>query len=70
MTIHKLSVGDSVTFNGYIPEQVRWGNNDTPDMLCIGNTYTIEEVEPHSSFTRVRLCGILGRFNSVHFSLT
>lgn len=67
--ITKLEVGDIVTFNGYTKEQVRWGNNDTPSMLTINNTYTIEEIERHSSYTKVKLCGILGKFNSVHFSL-
>lgn len=66
---YKPEVGDTVTYNGWTKEQVRWGNNDCPYMLIVGRTYTIESVERRSSHTKVKLKGILGRFNSVHFSL-
>ena len=62
-------VGDVVTYNGYTPEQVCWGSNDTPYMLIIGRQYVIEYVEPHSSHTKVSIRGVVGRFNSVHFTL-
>ena len=66
---YKPEVGDVVTFNGYTPEEVCWGSNDTPYMLIIGRQYVIEYVEPHSAHTKVSVRGVVGRFNSVHFTL-
>ena len=59
--------GDRVVYTGYTKEQVRWGGNDCPTMLNIGETYIIESVRVHSQHTKVTLKGIVGRFNSVHF---
>ena len=68
INLYKPVVGDRVTFEGWTIEQVRWGNNDTPSMLTLGDTYTINEVVRHSSHTKVSLKGIVGHFNSVHFT--
>ena len=66
-----MKKGDTVIFNGYCIEQVRWGGNDTPDMLTINNTYVIESVEKHRNHTKVSIAGYPGlKFNSVHFTLT
>ena len=69
INMYRPEVGDKVTFNGYTKEQVMWGNNDTPYMLILGRTYKIEDVDVHNSHTKVKLKGIVGLFNSVHFSL-
>ena len=64
-----MKPGDKITFNGWCIEQVRWGRNDTPDMLEVNSTYVIESVEPHRSYTKVSLVGYPGlKFNSVHFT--
>ena len=65
--MYKPKPGDRVKFVSYIKEQVYWGNNDAPDMLTMGETYTIETVDVHTSHTKVTLKNIPGRFNSVHF---
>ncbi len=65
--MYRPQAGDEVTFTGYTKPQVLWGNNDTPDMLTIGETYTIESVAVHASHTKVSLVGVTGKFNSVHF---
>ena len=67
---YRPQVGDTVTYNGWIEEQVRWGNNDTPSMLIVGRQYTIDYVEQHSQHTKVGIKGVIGRFNSVHFVLS
>lgn len=67
--MYRPAVGDEVTFTGYTEAQVLWGGNDTPDILTIGETYTIEKVDVHASYTKVSLVGVTGRFNSVHFEL-
>ena len=64
-----LQPGTEVTFLGWIPQQVHWGNNDTPDMLTVGETYTIVSVDVRSSHTKVTIEGYEGRFNSVHFEI-
>ena len=68
---YRPQVGDTVTFNGWCKEQVRWGNNDTPYMLIVGRQYTITGVEPHRSHTKVTIKGVDSsmKFNSVHFTL-
>ena len=67
--LYRPEVGDKVTYHGWTEEQVRWGNNDTPYMLIVGRQYFIESVEKHDHHTKVSLKGILGKFNSVHFTL-
>ena len=69
--MYRPEVGDTVTYNGWSKEQVRWGNNDTPYMLIIGRQYTITAVEPHRSHTKVCIKGVDQslKFNSVHFTL-
>ena len=69
MYTYKPEVGDIVTYNGYTPEQVCWGSNDTPYMLIVGHQYTIDYVESHKYHTKVGIKGVVGRFNSVHFAL-
>ena len=66
---YKPVVGDSVTYHGWIQEQVNWGNNDTPSMLIVGRQYTIDYVESHKWHTKVGIKGVVGKFNSVHFTL-
>ena len=45
---YRPKVGDKVAFQGYTTEQVRWGGNDTPDMLDKDTTYVITYVEVHA----------------------
>lgn len=67
---YRPKVGDKVAFRGYTIEQVRWGGNDTPDMLDTNTTYAITYVEVHASHTKVTLDGYPDlKFNSVHFAL-
>ena len=66
---YKPEVGDLVTYLGWIPEQVKWGNNDTPYMLIVGRQYIIDSVEQHKWHTKVGIKGVVGKFNSVHFTL-
>lgn len=69
MEISRVVKGDNVVYNGYTKEQVEWGNNDTPYMLIRDRVYVIEDVEVHTQHTKVKLVGILGWFNSVHFTI-
>lgn len=63
-----MKKGDKVTFTGASDEQVQWGGNDDPrHVLEIGKEYEIEEVDVHTWHTKVRIAGVKGRFNSVHF---
>ena len=64
-------VGDTVTYNGWTKEQVRWGNNDTPYMLIVGKQYTVTAVEVHRMHTKVCIKGVSEnlKFNSAHFTL-
>ncbi len=64
---NRFKAGDTVVFCGYEENQVRWGANDTPHMLVVGNDYIVDLVEVHRSHTKVSLRGIDGKFNSVHF---
>lgn len=66
---YRPEVGDVVTYDNYHPAIVAWGNNDRPYMLILGRQYTITSVEVRSSHTKVQLKGIIGSFNSAHFSL-
>lgn len=64
-----FEVGEIVYFTQAIDEQVRWGNNDDPrKVLNMGQWYKIQQVEVHSWHTKLTLCGVDGKFNSVHFS--
>lgn len=65
---YKPQVGDTVTFNGYIMPQVRWGNNTEPTMLKVGEQYVVDKVVVRKSYTKVFLEGFVGDFNSVHFT--
>lgn len=69
--MYRPEVGDTVTYNGFKEEQVKWGNNDTPYMLIVGRQYTITAVEKHRHHTKVGIKGVEEslRFNSVHFTL-
>ena len=69
MRQYRPRAGDRVRFTGYTKEQVNWGGNDSPFMLIVGNVYTVEEVVVYSQHTKVRLNGVSGRFNSVHFDM-
>jgi len=63
-----LKVGDIVRFIGCSPEQIRWGNNDDPNLqLFVGDKYYVEHVKIHSQHTKIQLRGIVGKFNSVCF---
>ena len=59
--------GDMVEYLGCSKEQRNWGNNDYPYMCIVGRKYMVEEIEVHSSHTKLRLRGIVGWFNSVCF---
>jgi hypothetical protein len=57
-----------VKYTGASDAQVNWGGNDDPrGILTVGNVYYVEETEVHSSYTKVKLKGITGWFNSVSF---
>ena len=66
---YRPQVGDLVTFNGWTKEQVNWGNNDIPYMLILGRQYIIDKVETYTWHTKVKIKGVIGKFNSVHFTL-
>ena len=66
---YRPEVGDVVTYDTYHDAIVSWGNNDRPYMLILGRQYTIESVDVRRSHTKVQLKGIIGSFNSAHFSL-
>lgn len=68
--VYRPQVGDRVKYLGYTQEQVNWGNNDVPYMLIKGRIYTVEYVEVHRQHTKVKIKGVVGKFNSVHFVLT
>ena len=66
--MENFEVGDSVKFLGCTKEQVEWGSNDNPnELLFVGNNYYVEHVDVHSMHTKLTLCGVSGRFNSVCF---
>jgi len=62
-----MGIGQWVKFTGCSIEQIRWGNNDDPCMLVIGQSYQIEKVHQHTWHTKLTLRGIDGKFNSVCF---
>jgi len=59
----------SVVYKGCSAEQASWGNNDNPkNVLVVGNTYTVDEIEEHSWHTKYVLQGFPNlKFNSVCF---
>lgn len=60
--------GDNVIFIGTSDDQVKWGNQDDPRLVCIEKiTYEIEEVDIHSWHTKLKLKYVEGWFNSVSF---
>jgi hypothetical protein len=60
--------GALVKYIGASNDQVRWGNNDDPrPLLTVGGVYHIAATDVHHWHTRVRLEGVIGWFNSVHF---
>ena len=64
----KLREGDTVRFNGSIPEQVKWGRTDDPKELVLGETYVVATAKVFPYYTHVTLEDIKGTFNSVHFT--
>jgi len=68
--VYRPQVGDRVRYLGYTRAQVDWGNNDVPYMLIRDRIYTVEDVEVHRQHTKVKIKGVVGNFNSVHFILT
>jgi len=65
-----MNIGDTVRYIGCTNEQINWGNNDDPrSFLIIGREYIIENVEIHSSHTKISLCNKWGKFNSVCFEV-
>ena len=64
----EFKIGDRIKFIESSIEQVCWGSNKNPDnILIIGSTYEIEDIEVHSWHTKIKLVGIDGLFNSVSF---
>ena len=62
--------GDIVVFTekDVSDAQVSWGGHTRPDMLTVGQEYTIDHCEVRSSHTKVFLEGYEGMsFNSVWF---
>jgi hypothetical protein len=60
--------GDKVMFISATDDQVRWGSNDDPrKILEEDKIYEIESIETHHWHTKIKLVGVGGRFNSVHF---
>ncbi len=60
-----------VVFNGASEGQIRFGNNDSPNVvLKVGGEYRVAEKEVHSWYTRIRLVGIDKWFNDASFSYT
>lgn len=60
--------GALAKYIGASDDQVRWGNNDDPrPLLTVGGVYRIVATDVHHWHTKVRLEGVVGWFNSVHF---
>ena len=52
------------------PAAVLWGNNTDPEgLLDLNGVYVVEKADVRSSYTKLRLRGVQGNFNSVSFSL-
>jgi hypothetical protein len=66
--MENFKAGDHVVYVGCSAEQVRWGNNNDPRGILMENQkYYVKKVEVHSQHTKLTLCGVSGRFNSVCF---
>ena len=64
----KIQKGDSVTYIGCSREQIRWGSNDDPNnLLSKYENYVVEDLEYHTSHTKIKLVGYEGKFNSICF---
>jgi len=48
-------------------DQDRWGGNSSHKLLVPNSIYTVEDIEPHSWHTKIKLKEINGYFNSVIF---
>jgi len=60
--------GDTVQFmGGWIQEQLDWAQTDAPTSLVVDQTYVAEIVEVRPHATRIKLVGVEGVYNSVHF---
>ena len=65
-----MKAGDKVKFIEATIEQIRWGSNDDPNLVCeVGATYEVEKVEVHSWHTKIWLKGIPGKFNNASFEI-
>lgn len=64
-----MNIGDRVRLISCSKEQIAWGGNDDPDHLDIDTIYVVESVDVHRYHTKVTLCGIPGRYNSVCFEV-
>jgi hypothetical protein len=63
-----MKIGDKVKFIGCSEDQIKWGGNDDPkQILVIGNTYIVEDVDVHTWHTKLYLKGVCGKYNSVCF---
>ena len=60
--------GDTVQFlGGCNEEQLEWAQTVAPTALVVDQTYVAEAVEVKPWATRIKLVGVDGVFNSVHF---
>jgi len=60
--------GDVVKFTGDSGDQWKWGNNTNPEnVLVVGQTYIVTDVEVHGWHTKLSLRNEPGQFNSVSF---
>jgi hypothetical protein len=56
-------------YNGATSEQIAFGCcHDPRKILEIGKWYDVEDIEEHNWYTKIRLVGIYGKFNSVSFT--
>jgi hypothetical protein len=66
-----MAVGDFVMYTDE-PDvmQVRWGGNDHPTKagMRLGEIYEVADVEIHDSYSQIRLCGVIGKFNHLSFT--
>lgn len=64
----RIQKGDTVKYIGSSPEMVNWGANTDPNgVLTKGKEYIVEYTEVHTSHTKLKLAGYIGKFNSVSF---
>ncbi|MHA1471173.1 MAG: hypothetical protein ACTSSP_11520 [Candidatus Asgardarchaeia archaeon] len=58
-----------VKFDGCEDEQANWGQGSDPrKCLTIGETYEVDDIEPHTWHTLYYLTGFDEPFNSVSFT--